>query len=281
MIIGIDASNISSGGGLTHLEQLLEVSTPTKHKYDKIVVWAAQSTLNSLVDRPWLIKRNDFLLERNFIYRALWQWKKLHKLALEENCSLLFIPGGSFLTTFRPIVTMSQNLLPFQWKEIKRYGFSLFVLKFMLMRFFQSKSFKHADGVIFLTKHARDTVLEITGTLKGKNIVIPHGIHERFFNPPRIQKRNFKKISNDPFKLIYVSSIHPYKHQDNVVIAVGRLLQKGIPIIFDMYGTSQSREIRKLMKIIQKYDSTGKFIRYRGETKHEDIQKLYSNFEVN
>ena len=34
------------------------------------------------------------------------------------------------------------------------------------------------------------------------------------------------------------------------------------------------------MKIIQKYDSTGKFIRYRGETKHEDIQKLYFNYDI-
>ena len=55
MILGIDASNIRSGGGLVHLAQLLEASNPTNHRYEKIVVWASQSTLNSLIERPWLI----------------------------------------------------------------------------------------------------------------------------------------------------------------------------------------------------------------------------------
>ena len=113
MIIGIDASNIRSGGGLTHLVELLRASDPVKHDFNKIIIWASQSTLDSILDYPWLLKRFEAVLERNFLFRAIWQWKYIGKLAEYENCSILFVPGGSFLTNFRPVVTMNQNLLPF------------------------------------------------------------------------------------------------------------------------------------------------------------------------
>ena len=69
MILGIDASNVRSGGGHTHLVQLLESLNPRKHQFKKIVIWSKQSILNSLEDHPWLIKRNDFFLEGNFAFR--------------------------------------------------------------------------------------------------------------------------------------------------------------------------------------------------------------------
>ena len=34
-------------------------------------------------------------------------------------------------------------------------------------------------------------------TLKGKKIIIPHGVHERFFNPPRFQKKNIENQLKD------------------------------------------------------------------------------------
>ena len=35
MILGIDASNIRLGGGLTHLVELLDASDPVKHQFEK------------------------------------------------------------------------------------------------------------------------------------------------------------------------------------------------------------------------------------------------------
>ena len=75
-------------------------------------------------------------------HRVLWQKNNLSIQARKENCSLLFIPGESFLTDFRPIVTMSQNLLSFEWSELRPYGISLLTLKWLMLRYSQSKSFK-------------------------------------------------------------------------------------------------------------------------------------------
>ena len=59
----------------------------------------------------------------------------LNKNAQKEKYSLLFIPGGSFATKSHPIVTMNNNLLPFEWSELKRYGISLLKLKWILLRY--------------------------------------------------------------------------------------------------------------------------------------------------
>ena len=150
MIIGIDASNIRSGGGLTHLVELIKNVKPEEHNIRHIIVWACKSTLDSIDDEPWIIKRNYEVLEKNFIIRAVWQWKNLKKLLIKEKCSILFVPGGSFVTNFRPIVTMNQNLLPFEYREIFRYGFSLSMVKFLLLRIAQKLSFKNSNGIIFL-----------------------------------------------------------------------------------------------------------------------------------
>ena len=140
--LGIDASNISVGGGLTHLVELLNAATPYKYGFKKVIVWASQSILAQINDQPWLKKCSHKSLEKNLFHRALWQRNTLGLEVQKENCDLLFVPGGSFVTDFRPIVTMSQNLLPFEWRELRRYGFSLLTLKWLLLRYSQSKLFK-------------------------------------------------------------------------------------------------------------------------------------------
>ena len=71
MIIGIDASNINVGGGLTHLVELLNAATPSNYGFKKVIVWASQSTLDRINDQSWLIKCHHEALEKNIFQRAL------------------------------------------------------------------------------------------------------------------------------------------------------------------------------------------------------------------
>jgi len=59
MIIGIDASNIRSGGGNIHLKKILSINDPKIYGFDKVVVWGSYSTLKMLRDRPWLKKKSQ------------------------------------------------------------------------------------------------------------------------------------------------------------------------------------------------------------------------------
>jgi len=53
MRLGIDASNIRTGGGLTHLAELLNAAEPYKHGITRVTVWAGKQTIDSLPVKPW------------------------------------------------------------------------------------------------------------------------------------------------------------------------------------------------------------------------------------
>src|SRR5882672_752744 len=147
MRIGIDASNLRAGGGITHVVELLRAADPRAHGFEHVVVWGSTATLSKIVPRDWLSKVCVPLLDQRLPQRVFWQRFRLGKLAREARCDVLFVPGGSDATGFRPMVTMSRNLLPFEWKELRRYGWSWTTLKLALLRITQSRTFRVADGV--------------------------------------------------------------------------------------------------------------------------------------
>jgi len=55
---------------------------------------------------------------------------------------------------------MHRNMLPFEWRELRRYGLSTTALRLLLLRLQQGRSLRRADGVIFLTRHAEGRVRE-------------------------------------------------------------------------------------------------------------------------
>lgn len=280
MIIGIDASNLRAGGGVTHLVELLRVANPGEHDFDKIVVWASKATHAQLVDRPWLVKRTDPVLEKNYFQRALWQRNQLGNRLKEEKCDLLFVPGGSFATDFRPVVTMSRNMLPFEWQELLRYGVTLLTIKLVLLRWVQSKSLKKADGIIFLTQYAHDAVLNATGRLNGMINIIPHGIDQRFFYQQRLFRSSAEISEERPFRLIYVSIIDAYKHQWHVAEAVAKLRDEGIDIALDLVGPSRASSFRRLQHTLNRIDSVGGFIRYLGAVPYKKLHTYYEEADL-
>ena len=274
MILGIDASNIRQGGGVTHLVELLRGGDPLAHGFSQVIVWSTLGTLDRIEPREWLCKAHDPLLERGLLYRSLWQRFRLKRLAIEAGCDILFVPGGSDASNFQPIATISQNMLPFEWHELRRFGWSLFTLKLILLRFTQGNTFRKAAGVIFLTQYARDGVQAVTGNLTGKTATIPHGINARFFSPPRAQRSLAEFSHEQPCRLIYVSIIDNYKHQWQVAKAVAQLRQAGIPVSLDLIGPP-ARAMAILNTTLNKIDPGAEFIKYHGAVDYEKLHTLY------
>ena len=62
------------------------------------------------------------ILDRSLPWRICWQQVVLPKLVKQNQCSLLFSPGGILPRHISvPAVTMSQNMLSFEPKEAARY----------------------------------------------------------------------------------------------------------------------------------------------------------------
>jgi glycosyltransferase involved in cell wall biosynthesis len=274
--LAIDASNIRIGGGVTHLVEILRAADPIAHGFEKICVWARVSTLEQIEDRDWLEKRSLTDREADLLGRVIWQRWTLPRVLEEWGADLLWVPGGSIIPTFRPVVTMSRNMLPFDWKELRRFGFSWVALKLLILRWSQSYSFRRADGTIFLTRYAYDAVTEVTGSLTGRTAIVPHGVNVRFQLPPRRQRARSEFTTSDPIRVVYVSTIDEFKHQWFVIEAIGRLQREGMPIRLDLYGSARATTLPRLTAALKHVDPQGKFIRYWGAVDYKEIHKCYA-----
>ncbi|EMY76308.1 glycosyltransferase, group 1 family protein [Leptospira weilii serovar Ranarum str. ICFT] len=281
MILGIDASNIRGGGGVTHLIEFLNAAQPNRYGFHQVYIWGGTDTLNSIKDKPWLEKVYESLLDKSFLYRFFWNRFILSKRLKETKLDLLFVPGGTYSGNFRPFVTMSQNLLPFEWNEIKRYGFSKNTFRFIMLYFIQSYTFRKADGVIFLTKFARDAVLKRVKIPIERIKIVNHGINKKFFREPKKQRSIQSCSIETPFRILYVSFLGEYKHQWNLVYAVGKLRNVGYPVALDLIGNpDEVRPLKKLTRAMQSEDPKGEYIQYHDRIAYSEIEKKYKEADL-
>lgn len=273
--VGIDASNLYTGGSITHLSEALRAADPERYGICSIVVWGGSRTLDRLENRTWLIKRHLPILDGNLVQRAYWQRFRLSQMARQEGCHVLFVPGGSFAGDFRPVVTMSRNMLPFEWREARRYGFSWMTLKLLLLRWTQLRSYRHADGVIFLTQYARSTVMQVVGETRSRITTVPHGIDARFVCEPRAQREIAEYSESSPFRLLYVSTIDMYKHHVPLVQAVSSLRQTGLPVVLDLVGNAYGPAWRNLCKALERNPAHTHAITYQGPLPHSQLPAKY------
>lgn len=277
MIIGIDASNLRSGGGITHLINILN-----QYKFDSkieyVIVWSNITTLSLIPESKFILKKSHPFLNKNLFFRTFWQYFILNKEAKLLNCDLIFVPGGLYIGTFRPFVTMSRNLLPFESKELYRYGLSFETIRLLLLRFLQKKSFIKSDGLIFLNSYAKKVVLEYLIKDESKIEIIPHGINQKFINK---HKEQFDIEKYKSYKIIYVSIIDVYKHQVNVVRAVDLLRKKtSWPLTLQLIGPANKKELKKLLKIIKDLDPRQDWVSYLGKKEYLSLINYYHNADL-
>lgn len=280
MKLGIDASNITSGGGLTHLIELLDCVNPSKFGFSQVVVWSSSKVLSKINKYEWLELVSDSLLDGGLLRRVYWQKNILKKYISTYECDLLFVPGGRVGGHSIPVVSVCQNLLPFEWKELLRYGISFITVRLILLRFLQLQSFKRSDGVIFLSEYSKNTVLNISGKLRAMMTIVPHGINSRFFIEPRISRDFVEFTEKNPCKVTYVSIIDQYKHQDNVILAISKLRDRGIFVEINLVGPSYPPARERLEKMIVKLDPSNEYIKYSGAVDYDSIHDIYSSSDI-
>lgn len=278
MIVGIDAANLRGGGTRTHLIEVLSALENIDNPITKIFVWGSSETLNLLPTTDLLIKKNPPALNRGLLSRSLWQRFQLAEDARNEGCDVLFVPGGAYAGDFHPVVTMSRNMLPFQMDEALRYGASIDTLKLFVLRLVQIRSFKKSEGVIFLTEFAKNEVLKAAKDLNAQLRIISHGLSSKFNHPPQKQKVIAEFDKKNPFNIVYVSRVEPYKHQEQVVKAVWELRKKNNwPLALDLFGPSNNKYRSSLTNLINKIDPDGSWVRYNDEIDNKDLPNVYRN----
>jgi len=280
--LGIDASNIRQGGGVTHLSQLLQAGDPVAAGLDRVTVWTCKSTAATLPDRPWIVKRSAPWMEAALPLRMAGQQFRLPRELDAAACDVLFSPGGT-LPAWCPVpaVTMSQNMLPFEPLEAARFGrFSPMRLKMRLLRTTQGRSFRRADGIIFLTQYAATSVSKALGGVPSNLALIPHGIEPRFIQAPRPQRRLADCSAQNPFRVLYVSILMPYKHQVQVAHAACQLRAEGVPIEMRFIGPPWGRYGQQFRALLDELDPKREFLLWSGAEPFDALHNFYQNSDV-
>jgi len=281
MVLGIDASNVSSGGGISHLKNILSESNSVRGSVHTVHLWANSSIIDKLPRRNWLILHSSDWCSAGLFRRVLGQQFQLPAMAKRVGCEVIFSPGG-ILPIFCsiPTVTMSQNMLPFEYDRSILFGrWSWMHIKMRLLRHSQSIAFRRADGVIYLTKYARDVVAKSLGKNKGLSALIPHGIESRFHIAPR-SRQNCQNNIDQTLQILYVSIQLPYKHHIEVLQAIADLRQRGCDMALYMVGESVGTYGKTVKRVRLSLDPEQSFLYDLGHVDFDQLHELYQNADM-
>ncbi len=244
-------------------------------------------TIQSLVI-PWvgtsLLKRLWF--ENFFLPRTL----------SEFNADVLFSPGGiiplRYIMGVTPknlqLVTVSQNMLPFQDELIAQTEDWKLRLKFRLLYFAQSLSFKLSHGMIFLSQFAQKTISEKISLQKNSEqndrsmAIIPHGLSSLFWNDAGVAEKSWGSlfpnakipIPSGPYAL-YVSSFFDYKHQKELVLAWKQSYPKLL-----LVGDHHTRYGVKIRQLIEAQNLT-RSVYLTGSVPYAELPKVMQGAVLN
>lgn len=278
MVLGIDASTRGSGGAKRHLIELFKNINPKDYDFKQIKIWSGEDLLKSIPDYPWLEKLTHPLLNRNIFFRTLWMLAIRDKSFLKSNIDILFCPFGTYSGSFTPFVSMSRNMLIFDNDERNRFPFfSLINFKLIILNYFQVKSFKKASGIIFISEHAKSLIGSKINIKNVSQQIIHHGVSSNFDFYPKNIKIDYL---NATYKLLYVSTIWPYKHHINVIKAIKSIRNKGYSIEIDIVGTPEDILCSKLLENEISNLDTKEFVFWHKNIDLDGVETFYKNADA-
>src|SRR5690606_30093742 len=114
---------------------------------------------------------------------------------------------------------------------------SLARFRYNFLEVLQRRSLSNATGNIFISNYARDFITNKHHQIaEVKSDTIYHGVSQRFRSEPKQQKAIGEYDLINPFRVLYVSIVNFYKHQDALIRAVKNLRESGMPIHLDLVG---------------------------------------------
>lgn len=282
-VVVIDAHNLRDGGGVTHLVHLLRHAR-WEHLFAKVHVLCGSRLHKVLseIKSPVIQIHYERDLDRSLLFRLWWLQRVLPGRLREFGANLLFSPGGLFpkyIPDDVATVTMCRNMLPFQQEEIRRYGWRARRFRLELLKRGQGKAFSRADGVIFLSQHALNTVTSQLKSLQGRSVVIPHGISDIFRGVAQKDEKNAPSVARG-VSLLYVSTIDFYKHQDAVLKGLHVLRKKysgGVHLT--LVGNAYPAALDQVKRVIKDYDLAA-HVTLRSAVPYEQLPLLYSSSDV-
>lgn len=273
--VAINASRARSGGGISHLVGILNELNPAEFDIDRVHVWSYGELLAALPDRPWLVKHAPAALKESLLRQLWWERFDLPKELQAAGCSILLNVDAGSVCRYRPCVTMSRDMLSYEPREMARFGWSKAKLRLIALRYVQNMSLRSADGAVFLTRYAAETIQRFCGRLK--NVAyIPHGVGATFRHAERPQI-----VPQDrPLTCLYISNALPYKHQWHVVEAIYQLRRRGYDLRLELVGGGEGSAQQRLEAKIAERDPSGAFVRQHDFVPQRQLPEFLASADI-
>lgn len=280
MKVLIDATNLLDGGGRTHLIEFTNRLAMDPDCIDSVLILGRRDTLDCLADAKHIEKLEYPVFRKNFYLRGIWQQLILPFILSREKVDLLFSPGG-ITPIFARVkkVTMCRNMLPWTLWEIAP-TFSKVMLRNVLLRIFQTLSFRSCDGVIFLSDYAQTAVCSRINLGKPKIKIIPHGVNRSFRTIAKQREGHREKEQENVIRLVYVSRIDNYKNQIPLLVAFDKLINENFNLELHLIGKSDKDYMKKISSIIQSNQLLGSKLFLYENVPYYDMPSFVVDFDI-
>jgi glycosyltransferase involved in cell wall biosynthesis len=275
MILAINALRARSGGAIAHLKGIIENLQPEKYDISSVQVWVCKSLIKQLPQKAWLQVHCPTVTQKNIFSQLLWEKFVLPFELKKHKCKILLNVDAGSVCYRHPFVTISQDMLSYEPGEMNRYGWSFARLRLLVLKYIQSASLKQANGSIFLTHYAGNTIQKSIGLLDNVRY-IPHGISDNFKLCVNTADWDHEK----DIQLLYVSNSAPYKHQWHVVEAVSLLRKKGYKVGLQLVGGSNGQSKKRLDDAVRTYDPNHSFVQLFPFVTNHDVLSFLSRAHI-
>ncbi len=270
--IGLNASRTRSGGGIVHLEKILENFSFNKFPDVELHIWGYENILIIVPDNKKFIKHIAFSDSKSLAYQLIWEKFILPRELTKNGCDLLInLDAGSFCR-FIPNITMSRDMLSYERGIMKNYFFSVTWLRLRALKYVQVWSLKNASKAVFLTNYAQE-IIQKTTKHSFESVLIPHGIDKIDFND--IGKRS--NFTDRCKEVVYISNFDLYKNQDCVIRAFKLLFDKYANLRLHLVGAFTHKAFYR--KCIELANNDERII-FHGSVKHSEVQSYLFSADV-
>lgn len=272
-VLGIDALNIRSGGGIVHLVEIISHMDLARFSCSRVIIFGEKKVLALIPEQHAVKKISIHKIFCSVYMRWLW-YRIIFPRIASRICDVVFVAGGICFIKHVPYIAMCQNRLPFD-KRIDLYKRSWFYFRLLLLRRLQLRAFREAAGIVFLTQEFQVKMEKKYSLQKTLNITIPHGISNMFLSTSNNIRDVKECFLGKPFTILYVSTINKYKNQEILLKAVRLLKAANFPVILQLIGSSNKASLGKLNDLLKQYDPKKQIVEYLGCKKHHELIQYY------
>ena len=276
MKIAIKATHITYGGGLTHLNRMIEWFS--RLAPETIFVVLGKSGQEKLfVEAPKNFEYRFFRTPSlNLFAQVFWERFKLAGIVKEIGCDLLFEPGNYGARGVHcPKVTLIHNMAPFDSRYIKKEN-PYQKIRLKLLKRATISSMRSSQGIIYLSEYCRDFCSDYIDDTSQKTAAIFHGRPE--FAKPADDIDVLRKYGINSKYILSVSHIYRYKKIKEMVQSYLHAVETNpdLPPLYIAGDYYDSEYVGQIKQMISKH-SRGDSVHFLGAVPEVDLQALYSN----